>query len=91
MWTIPIMHIHLCAEHGALYQLLSHMPFTQNPQTLATPAFAGFLCSRNPLRQPVSGSEFAGLQIRVFQEAPCSASVVSSNERIAFADATLEL
>ena len=66
-------------------------PFTQNPQTLATPAFAGFLCSRNPLRQPVSGAEFAGLQIRVFQEAPCPASVVSSKERIAFADATLEL
>ena len=66
-------------------------PFTQTPQTLATPAFAGFLRPRNPLRQPVSGADFAGLQIRVFQEAPCPASVVSSKERIAFADATLEL
>ena len=62
-----------------------------SPQTLATPAFAGFLRSRNPLRQPVFGSEFAGLQIRVFQEVPCTASVVSSSERIAFADAALEL
>ena len=66
-------------------------PFTQNSQTLATPVFAGFLRSRNPLRQPVFGSEFAGLQIRVFQEVPCPAWVDSSSERIAFADATLEL
>ena len=60
-------------------------PFPRGPQTLDFPSVCGLFLRKCGIKSVSSnGIErvFAGLQFRVFQEAPCTASVVSSSERI---------